>query len=884
MKRCIHFAISLRCNGALMKMPIVPSRWPKRATRLCLFLAATIFASSPVPGKCAQQAPPSATAENNLTLTTDAVAPQRFFAVHGRRALLDGYAAQGLEAWAYPFQIVRDYRLAFRVEGTTTSIDGRGILSRIEYKPNSVTRIYLGPDFIVREKLFVPLNQPGAILTYSIQSKKPVEIEVHATPVLNLMWPAALGGQSAAWNPSLGAFVLSEPADGFTAAIGSPDIVAHDDVVNRTSTAADISFTLRPNASSVARVFLVLNPPHTPDPGALLRTLIRDRETLEAESAAHISHFRDGVLQVETPDARVNQAIAWSEIALDQAWVCNSDLGCGYVAGYGPSRGARRPQYDWFFAGDGLIDADAALGAGDRTHARNELEFILRYQDRKTGMIWHELSQSASFIDWIGKYPYMYVHVDITFQFLAVVAHYVEVTGDIAFAREHWQAIAGAYRYCLSLIDPATALPRIPADKEGGNEQNRMSDDLDLSTSWAAAAAAFAQLAAHTGHTALADQASRAGQCARNAISPRYWDADQSFWISGHTQDGRLMPEHRSGPSQALTMHLFNPQQNALLLEQLASSSFQTDWGTRGVAAGSPGFDPESYASGSVWPVSTAALATAFWSEHRPIIALSLWRTLLPITSLDSLGHIHEVLAGNFYRPQTESVPEQTWSSAGFLEATIDGLLGLQIDATVNRLVFAPHLPPAWSNLSIAHIRVSGEPISLSLHRAANELTLQIENSGDPFQFEFAPVLPLGAKLRSTLLNDHPIIGTIENYPQQTNAIVTLTAPHGSSTLHLAFTGGISVMEETPNPTLGDASIGVHIVNVQLDGTLLTMDADVPANRASNVQLQTAWRASGSTGAAVQKIAPDLFELTFTATPGDPSAYHRVHATLHFTQ
>jgi len=51
-------------------------------------------------------------------------------------------------------------------------------------------------------------------------------------------------------------------------------------------------------------------------------------------------------LQIETPDPEVNRALTWAQLALEQAWVCNPDLGCGQVAGYGPSRKARRPQYD----------------------------------------------------------------------------------------------------------------------------------------------------------------------------------------------------------------------------------------------------------------------------------------------------------------------------------------------------------------------------------------------------------------------------------------------------------------------------------------------------------------------------------------------------------
>ena len=68
-------------------------------------------------------------------------------------------------------------------------------------------------------------------------------------------------------------------------------------------------------------------------------------------------------LRIETPDNAVNQQLAWAQIALDQAWVCNSVLGCGLVAGYGPSRDARRPQYAWFFAGDGLIAINALVNS-----------------------------------------------------------------------------------------------------------------------------------------------------------------------------------------------------------------------------------------------------------------------------------------------------------------------------------------------------------------------------------------------------------------------------------------------------------------------------------------------------------------------------------------
>ena len=825
--------------------------------------------------------------DSRLTFDTNAVGPSRFIAAHGRRAMIDGYAGGRLEIWAYPFQLVSNYQVAFRPSAATTPIRGQDILSRITYQPDSITRTYLGPDFIVRERFFVPLDEPEAVLTYRVESEHPVEIEVHATPVLNLMWPGALGGQSTAWSSSLSAFVLSEPEDGYSAVVGSPEIVAHDDILNRAVDGGDsagLGFTLHPDSTGLARVYVALNPPHVSDPGTLFRQLIKDEPAEELRKAAHVHEFVDSVLRVETPDSRVNQAIAWAEVALDQAWVCNQRLGCGFVAGYGPSRGARRPQYDWFFAGDGLVAAESSIAMSDYTRARQEIEFILRYQDSRTGMIWHELSQSAGLIEWAGKFPYMYVHVDITFQFLSAVEHYVTASGDAAFATQHWNAIESAYRYCRSLIDPVSGLPHIPADKEGGDEQDRISDDLGLSTSWVQAASAFAHLATLTGHPALADEANRASHLAAATIPNRYWNAQQSFWVSGHTPSGQDAPERRSSPSEALTMHLFDPEQTTNLLDQLASSSFQTDWGTRGVGAGSPGFDPGSYAKGSVWALGTASLATAFWSEHRPVTALALWNALLPWTSLDSFGHMHEVLAGNFYRPQIESVPEQTWSSAGFLDATIHGLLGLDVDSTSNRITFAPHLPAAWNSISIEHVNLSDASIDFRLQRPRQGLTLEIDNAGSPCKISFAPQIPLGAHVGHAELNHQQLATVMETHPQETNVRMQFDAPHGRSDLSIDVQGGVSVITDSSSPILGMPSTGIHVIGTSLEGNTLTILADVPSDRKSIIQLQTEWRVVGVKGAVVEPDAGGLVRLAFTTSPNASTTepYHRVTASVEF--
>lgn len=853
------------------------------------FLLALAFAICPALSSmvCLAQVSVSGPRQSELAFDTEGVSPSRFIAVHGRRALIDGYATHGLEVWGYPFEILSDYRIAFREQGATTPLDGQDILSRIVYEPESVTRIYLGPDFIVRERISVPLDQPAAILTYQVESRRTVAIEVHATPVLDLMWPAGLGGQSTVWNSGLSAFVLTEPLDGYSAVVGSAEIVDHDEMDNRTARNASsgaLAFTLLPDLAGTATVYIALNPGHAADQGALLRKLISERPTMEAEASAHLQQLEQSGLKITTPDPQINQAIAWAQVALDQAWVCNPELGCGFVAGYGPSRGARRPQYDWFFAGDGLVATDASIASGDFTHARQELEFILRYQDAKTGMIWHELSQSAGLIDWIGKFPYMFVHVDISFQFVSTFERYVAASGDVGFVRDHWEQIESAYAYCRSVIDPASGLPHIPADKEGGDEQDRTVDDLGLSVSWVQAAAGFAHLARLAGHAALADRAAIESQHAAAAIAGTYWNAEQKFWVSGHTAAGSDAPERRSSPAEALTMELFNPAQKAAVLDQLASSAFETDWGTRSVGAGSTGYDPASYAKGSVWAVGTGSLAQAFWSEHRPATAAGLWRTLVPWSLLDSPGHMDEVMAGDVYRPQGESVPEQTWSSAGFLQATIEGLLGLTVDGLDPRVTFAPHLPAEWGSVSLENIRLPNTSAALVMQRTEQGLLLSIDNAGPDLTFVFVPELPLGARLDGSSLAGRPIAATLQSHPQETDARVSFTAPHGKSRLQLDFDGGVSVMVDPPMPKLGDASSGIRIVEVRLKEKELTIEADVRADRQAQIRLQTAWGIARVVGADWAQAGNGRADLTIAASTAKTFTgfYRHVTVTVQF--
>jgi glycogen debranching enzyme len=801
----------------------------------------------------------------SLALSTDASAGQRFVAVHGQRAALMGYSEQGLEAWAYPFQILSNYRIGFQPQGATSESDGRLLLRRVIYRPDSITRTYIGPDYIVKEKLFVPIDQPAAIITYEVNSPQPTDIVVHFTPVLNLMWPGALGGQSTAWNSAASGYVISEPLHGNSAVIASPQIVANDQIANTTlHTDNTLALTLRPERTSdsaAATLYIALNPQGTSNAAATVKSLSESLQNLEVQSQTHYADLEQSSLQIHTPDEKVNQALAWANIALDQAWVCNSKIGCGIVAGYGPSRNERRPQYDWFFAGDGLVAVNGLLATAQYSRARDELEFITKYQDKRTGMIWHEISQSAGYIDW-SKYPYMFVHVDISFDYLAVVARYVSITGDTAFAREHWDSIAAAYIYCRSIIHPQDHLPHIPADKEGANEQERPEDDLELSSEWVAATAGFADLADQTGHPQEAAEARESNRLARAAIAANYWDAAHHFWIDGHTTSGKAIFTRRSGFYSSILQGVFSPEQNEEILDQLASAQFQTDWGTRSVAADSSIYNPYSYAMGSVSALNSASAAMAFWKMHRPDTAFSIWSGLMPWNSLDSLGHLHEVLAGNFYHPQLESVPEQTWSSAGLLDSAIRGLFGLEIDGLHNSITFTPHLPAQWAEASMKHIATSRGLLDISLHQDDKNTRLEVINHGQPIKLIYEPRIPLGARLLNCDIDGRHVNCDTRGFSAEEQVHLDAEIPSGTSHYSVRFVGGVSLTLPKASLQLGDQSSQIKITNIKWADDNLHINADIPLHTASTLQLITPLSINKVSGASVFSISTDRYKVS----------------------
>jgi len=416
------------------------------------------------------------------------------------------------------------------------------MLTSVEVDPLGVTRIYTAPDFHVRERITTHAKDPGVLVRFTVKGPGDPHIQVHFQPSLNLMWPAGIGGQETSWDQDAQGFLLSEPTRQFRALISSPEATEHSET-NNDRRGSDfnryITLTLEPRPCADGKCAALVFAGQSEKDEEVHATTASLLRMSSASATGDVKRFGSSeIVKVTTPDPEANRAIEWAQIALEQSWTCNARLGCAVVAGYGPSHGSRRPQYAWYFAGDGLLATEALLHEGNYERAAEELDFLYRYQNSEDGMMWHEISQSAGFLNWARDYPYLYVHVDLTFDFLTVVAEYDRVSGDQAFLSRHWPATLKAYQYCLSTLDKGDGLPRVPADKMSGNEQDRLTDELTLSASWVSAAHAMFELAASMHDEALSRQAESASLRARESIRSRYWDSTARRWDSGFTRSG----------------------------------------------------------------------------------------------------------------------------------------------------------------------------------------------------------------------------------------------------------------------------------------------------------------------------------------------------------
>ena len=748
---------------------------------------------------------------------SERASPHRFINAVGEKSGLWGFENGQLEGWVYPLKIFHEFELSFQLEGSPRVYSGREILAAARVFPQMVQLQYSAEMFKVNEILFAPRSTPGLAILLDVNAPRTLRIYARFKPDLNLMWPGGLGGQTYTWDETHRWIELAEPTNQFSALIGSPfahgstAIGYHPYLSNENPfEELDLNVTPQDAQQNYIPILGAAGIQGICDAQATYGELLNQLPLLYAQSLRHYEDLDSQGPAFVTPDPNVDESLRWSRVALDQLKVCNPYVGCSYVSGYGPSGTGTRPMYAWYFD-EPTVTSWAFLDAGGAASLEEAFRFLEKYQ-RKDGAIPHEISQSATLVGWFDRYPYPYIHPDSSLWYLIAMEHFYRFTGDEEFVKQSWPHILQAYRYCLSIMDPADGLLLIPKEGWGSMELTGFSKDAAMAGEWIAALRAMRDLARMAGDSALSAECDQRENKAAASLEREFWNPQMDYYDYGLFASGE--PVTYLNPAIGWSAWLGSlPRSRAqTVLERLSTASFLADWGQRNMSLDDPRYTEGSYHIGSAWPFATAGPMLGQFKYGDTVQSFLTWRAMLALRDFDAPGAMPEVLTGNYYRLLDDAVPHQMFSEMNAIPGLVEGILGLELDVPSRALKWIPRLPPSWPNVSLKGFPFGQDKMDFVLRQSSELITASIRpSSAEAISLQFSPSLPMGSTVLSVKQDGKPVDYQVEDNASDPHVLVNVSFSSGTE-IEVQFRPGVALEAERLPLLEGDVSRNLRIL------------------------------------------------------------------------
>ena len=807
--------------------------------------------------------------------------PWEFLSATGQSAGLFGNEAGNFEAWVYPLKILRDFHVRFLTEGR--SVPAETLVRTVTARPESVSILYAGDTFSVNETWFVPIHDPGAVVLFQVQTEHPLEIEAAFTRDFQLEWPAGLGGTYVNWDPVLHAFRFGEEQRKYFGLVGSPTgTVTEQEYQTNYSGSSENALRLGATLKGTETKIVVISGSVTGRAAAesVYKNLIADYVSKKNEAAAYYRDYLARTVSLKLPDPQIQQAYDWARVSVIQGLVTNPFLGTGLVAGYRSSGTGQRPGFAWYFGRDSFWTELALDAEGDFATTRTALNFIAKYQ-RADGKIPHEVSQGANFVPWFTDFPYAYASADATPLYIIAVDDYVSSSSDVAYARDNWDHLWRALQFIRSTYD-SNGLPQNFGFGHGWVEGGPL---LPVKTEFYQAGvvtkslSALSHLAHLVGKEDVSAQLSQEFDAKKKTLDEDFWSAESNTYAFALDVNNKQIVEPSVLATVPFWFGLADPQKANLMLNQLAAPEHQTDWGMRIIASNSKRYDGGGYHYGSVWPLFTGWASVGNYRYHHSLAGYSSLRTNALLALGGSLGHVTEVLSGDYYQPLSTSSPHQIWSSAMVISPLLRGLLGLSFDATAKRLVFAPHIPANWTSLEIRKVRIGAGTVNLDFSKTNTEISLNANADAD-CELEFSPALSVRAQIISTEVNGHRVAAHIDRNELDQHVTAHMPLVSGMNQIRIRFRDDFELIYANSLPLLGSRSRDLRIMSESWSPSHDALTLEVAGTPGSSYELQVS---SVAQIASVDGAEEEGGQLVIRIPTAGEYNYARKKVVIHFS-
>ncbi|HEY6768835.1 MAG TPA: hypothetical protein VI386_29110 [Candidatus Sulfotelmatobacter sp.] len=813
------------------------------------------------------------------------VRPWEFLPITGTRAGLFGNEAGTFEAWVYPLKIFRNFQLTFHVGDR--ALPAESLARTLTVHPESAEILYAGDSFRVRETLFVPVHEAGAVVLLDVETEQPLEIEAGFISDFQLEWPAALGGTFLSWDDKQRAFVFGEEAKKYSAILGSPTVregrLAYQ--TNYSSTEKS-TFRLGVTPKGQERKVLILAASVTgrADAEQTYQRLSAACADLLRDSSTYYREYLTNTVSLDLPDSALQQAYDWARISTVQGLVNNPFLGTGLVAGYRTSGASQRPGFAWFFGRDSFWTSFALNAEGDYATSRAALNFISKFQ-RDDGKVPHEISQSASLVPWFKDYPYAYVSADATPLFIIAMNDYVVRSGDVAFAQSKKDNIQKAYRFLRSTYD-TRGLAQNAGIGHGWVESGPL---LPVKSEYYQAGLGLEAVRAYSNLSRLMgdleagkDAAAEFGRH-KQVLDDAFWSPEKQIYSFAVKQDDQRVEEPSVLATVPMWFGLPDSQHADKMITQLAGDDHDTDWGMRIISSHSAVYDGSGYHFGAVWPLFTGWASVGEYRYHRPIPAYFNLRVNALLVGDGALGHFSEVLSGDYNQSFSTSSPHQIWSAAMVVSPILRGLFGLETVAESHQITLAPHVPADWTSFGIHNVRVGSVSVDFQFHKTADSMVLQTtrKGTGDCW-IEFSPALSLRAVITGVEVNGRSLPFKMQQTINDQHVLVRFPIDGGPNNLVIHVKNDFGIALTNQLPPLGSTSRSLRVVSEEWDPprNQLTLDVSGIAGRQYQMPVWNAAQISTVEGAELTKLGA----LQISIPSGEGESYVHRKIVIHFAK
>jgi glycogen debranching enzyme len=663
------------------------------------------------------------------------VEPTKPFTVAGEHSALFGEQNGTFEAWLYPVKILSGFRITAELAGYPIPIDVTALAASIEVTPAATTITYSHAAFTVKQRMFATRgdDERGQAALFEFASVRPLRLTFRFQPEMLRMWPApSFGKPNAEWVEAGGYYILHTDDPDFSAAVAMSRATAgilppYQERPKSYPLELKLEFDPKRDAGLFFPLLLTLGGKES----SLRQTLEQLNQRipeLYRRNEEYYAHFFETRLACETPDPEFDRAFHWAEIAVDQGKVTRNGE-TGLIAGYYESGDSARPGYSWFFGRDALWTSFAVNSYGDFALTRQALEFLIRRQ-RADGKIMHEYSQTAGLVDWAST-PYFYAAADSTPLFVMAMEDYVNISGDIGFLRQHWDAVRRAWAF-LRMHDSDG--DGIYENTEGTGwveswPQGMPHQEIYLAALDQQAASAMSRLAALVHDLDLSATARHKADEILTKLEAEYYDHTTQFYAFSRNADGSLDSAATVFPAVAWWSGRLALPHAEEMLNRWASNEFSTDWGTRDLSNRTPYYDPISYHQGSVWPLFTGWVSLAEYRAGRTLAGYQHLMQNAGLTWSQDLGAVTELLSGEFFQPLGRSSSHQIWSSAMVVTPALRGLFGLDWDVPRHILRLSPHLPATWNAARLRHVPFGETKLDIEMARRGEQLVVRARSA-----------------------------------------------------------------------------------------------------------------------------------------------------------